>query len=87
MSEEGCSRNTGGALIGEYRTLVTRALDRLDEASVDTVVEVAELPDLVRGYEQIKLDGMERMRRRAHELAGRLEERKPTCAEPPAAGV
>jgi hypothetical protein len=32
-----------------------------------------ELPDLVRAYEQIKLDNIERMRGRAAELAAQLE--------------
>ncbi|HZE05231.1 MAG TPA: DUF6537 domain-containing protein, partial [Solirubrobacteraceae bacterium] len=61
-------------LIGEYRALVARALERLDSGTVDLVAEVADLPDLVRGYEQIKLDNIERMRRRAAELAARLQE-------------
>ena len=61
-------------LIGEYRALVTRALERLDAGTVELVAEVAGLPDMVRGYEQIKLDNIERMRRRAAELTARLAE-------------
>jgi indolepyruvate ferredoxin oxidoreductase len=66
-------RRTERALVGEYRALVARAVERLDADSVGLVAEIAELPDLVRGYEQIKLDNIERMRRRAGELSARLE--------------
>jgi indolepyruvate ferredoxin oxidoreductase len=63
--------------VGEYRALVARAVERLDAGSVGVVTEIAELPDLVRGYEQIKLAGVERMRARAGELSARLESRRP----------
>jgi indolepyruvate ferredoxin oxidoreductase len=66
-------RRTERALVGEYRALMARSLERLDAGSVAVVAEIAELPDLVRGYEQIKLAGVERMRRRAAELSARLE--------------
>jgi indolepyruvate ferredoxin oxidoreductase len=65
-------RRTERALVGEYRALVAHALEHLDADNADLVAEVAGLPDLVRGYEQIKLDAIERMRRRAAELSARL---------------
>jgi indolepyruvate ferredoxin oxidoreductase len=37
------------------------------------VIAVAELPQLVRGYEEIKLAGVERFRAGADELLARLE--------------
>ncbi len=80
-------RRAERALVGEYRELMARALDRLDDGSVETVVEVAELPDLVRGYEQIKLDGMEQMRRRSVELMARLPDRNRVFPTPSPAGV
>ena len=55
-------RGAERALIAEYRALVARALEHLDAGRVDLFVDVAELTDLVRGYEQIQLDGLERMR-------------------------
>jgi indolepyruvate ferredoxin oxidoreductase len=72
-------RRAERALIDEYRTVMTRALDRLHAGTVDAVVQVAELPDVVRGYEQIKLDGMERMRARAAELVADLEDTGPAA--------
>jgi indolepyruvate ferredoxin oxidoreductase len=57
----------------EYRALVTRALERLDAETAPLVTEIAELPDLVRGYEEIKLANVERFRERAGELSARLE--------------
>jgi indolepyruvate ferredoxin oxidoreductase len=61
----------------EYMGHVDAGLDRLTLATADTVLEIARLPDLVRGYEEIKLAGVERFRERARELRGRLEDREP----------
>ena len=80
-------RRAERALIDEYRSLVARAIDRLDADTADTVAEIAQLPDLVRGYEQIKLDGMEQMRRRAAELTAQLEGRDIAPSAPSPAGV
>jgi indolepyruvate ferredoxin oxidoreductase len=55
----------------EYRALVLRALPFAADA-YDLVVELCELPDMVRGYEEIKLAAVERFRTRAAELIGRL---------------
>jgi indolepyruvate ferredoxin oxidoreductase len=52
-------------LVAEYVDLVPTLL-ALDD--VDRAVEIAELPDLVRGYEQIKLDNVARYRARLAEL-------------------
>jgi len=54
-------RRVERALIGEYRELV-RAL---------RTPEAAELADIVRGYEDIKLRNVERFRTRAAELSAR----------------
>jgi indolepyruvate ferredoxin oxidoreductase len=59
-------------LIDEYRELVARALERLDGDSAERVAEIAALPDLVRGYEEIKLRNVERFRERAKQLADGL---------------
>jgi indolepyruvate ferredoxin oxidoreductase len=60
------------ALIGEYRALVERALAALSPERHDAAVALAELPDIIRGYESIKLDNVKLFRARAAELAGRL---------------
>jgi indolepyruvate ferredoxin oxidoreductase len=60
------------ALVGEYRELMHTAIERLTPSTVATVLEIAELPDLVRGYEQIKLAGVARMRERAAALMQQL---------------
>jgi len=59
-------------LIGEYKGLVERALEKLDESTYDVVLAVACLPDEIRGYEAVKLAGVERFRQRAAELMARL---------------
>ncbi len=62
-------------LPGEYEAWVQRALAVLADrpALYDTVVELCELPDLVRGYEDVKLASVERFEGRAAELLARLE--------------
>jgi indolepyruvate ferredoxin oxidoreductase len=62
------------ALPGEYLGLVAPALERLSPATLGTVLEIAELPELIRGYESIKLAGVERFRAQAKVLLDRLDE-------------
>ena len=57
-------------LIAEYRELVERCLDNLSPANYDRAVEVAQLPEMIRGYEAIKEANIERFRSRAAELVG-----------------
>ncbi|GAA4803456.1 indolepyruvate ferredoxin oxidoreductase family protein [Actinomycetospora chlora] len=52
-------------LVAEYRSLVPTLLAMTD---VERAVEIAALPDMVRGYEQIKLDNVARYRARLAEL-------------------
>ncbi len=59
-------------LVQEYRRTIEGLLDRLDDTSLPLAVEIAELPDLVRGYEHIKLAGVEEYHRRLAELQSRL---------------
>jgi indolepyruvate ferredoxin oxidoreductase len=42
-------------LIGWYRGLVEQALERLTSETESTVLEIARVPDAIRGYEEIKL--------------------------------
>ncbi|SDY95739.1 indolepyruvate ferredoxin oxidoreductase [Saccharopolyspora shandongensis] len=57
-------------LVGEYRTTITKALAKPDHPAV---LELAELPDVVRGYEEIKLANVETYRRRQAELLRSLD--------------
>ena len=65
-------RRVERALPGEYMALVDAALARLSPATLELAVEIAALPELVRGYEEIKLAGVERFRARGEELTARL---------------
>ena len=58
-------------LIDEYRGMIERALDTLgagDDAAYARAVEIARLPDMIRGYEEIKENNVELFRARAAEL-------------------
>jgi indolepyruvate ferredoxin oxidoreductase len=55
-------------LIGEYRGLLDKALVGLSPESYDRAVRLAELPDLIRGYEDIKLRNVERFRAEVRRL-------------------
>ena len=59
-------------LISEYRALVLRALAAATPDTCDLVVQIAELPDLVRGYESVKLRSVGVFRARAAELEAQL---------------
>ncbi|MFE2187710.1 DUF6537 domain-containing protein [Streptomyces sp. NPDC059455] len=59
-------------LIQEYRETILRALSTVRPNDLDAVVELAELPDMVRGYEQIKLDNVDAYHRRRSELLEQL---------------
>jgi indolepyruvate ferredoxin oxidoreductase len=61
-------------LIDEYCTYVASALDLLDGERAQVIRQIAELPDLVRGYEHIKLANVHLMHRRARALLDQLSE-------------
>src|SRR6266496_3554720 len=56
------------ALVGEYRGLIERALGSLSPATHDAAVALGDLPDMIRGYEDVKLDSVRHFRARAVEL-------------------
>ncbi|MDH6622652.1 hypothetical protein M2271_000439 [Streptomyces sp. LBL] len=67
-------RRVERALVEEYRDAVLRALDTEGfHSGPDTVVELAALPDMVRGYEHIKLANVAAYRARQAELLAQLE--------------
>ncbi len=48
-------RRTERALITEYREVIEKLLAGLTDGNHDLAIEIAALPDIVRGYEHIKL--------------------------------
>ncbi|MFF2962542.1 indolepyruvate ferredoxin oxidoreductase family protein [Streptomyces sp. NPDC057963] len=65
-------RRTERALVAEYEATITEVCRSLDENTHGLAVEIASLPDLVRGYEEIKMASVARYRARSEELVGRL---------------
>ena len=80
-------RRVERALVGEYRRLVDGALAHLTPATAAQVAAIAALPDLVRGYEEIKLAGVERFREQAEELSAALDGRRQRPGRGPADGL
>jgi indolepyruvate ferredoxin oxidoreductase len=78
-------RKVERALIGEYRALVLRALESLSPSNHDLVAQIAGLPDLIRGYESIKLRSLPRFREQAAALEA--EARKAARGLPLTAGA
>jgi indolepyruvate ferredoxin oxidoreductase len=60
-------------LVVEYESAVRRSLSRLDPATHDLIVDLAALPDVVRGYEDVKLRTVGPYRTRQKELLDRIE--------------
>jgi indolepyruvate ferredoxin oxidoreductase len=53
------------ALVPEYQALVREALEHLRPDTADAVTEIAALPDVIRGYEEIKLRSVSAFREKA----------------------
>ena len=56
------------ALVGEYIAAIENVMANLDQASLERALQVARMPDVIRGYEDIKLRGIETFRRELAEL-------------------
>jgi indolepyruvate ferredoxin oxidoreductase len=56
------------ALLAEYRGVITRLAEGLTEGNHARAVEIAGLPDMVRGYEDVKLRNVREYRARLAEL-------------------
>ncbi|MBL8234044.1 MAG: indolepyruvate ferredoxin oxidoreductase family protein [Bryobacterales bacterium] len=61
------------ALIGWYRDLIREAVQQLTPANEALVVEIANLPDQIRGYEQIKEANIRRVKELAMEKLNALK--------------
>ena len=59
-------------LITWYEEMLSDALTALKPSNARTVLEIAQLPDIIRGYEQIKSNNAARARARAAELRAQL---------------
>ncbi|HEU0024934.1 MAG TPA: indolepyruvate ferredoxin oxidoreductase family protein [Thermoleophilaceae bacterium] len=59
-------------LVAEYEEMIGEALAQLTPESHATAVELCELPDVIRGYEEIKLRNVVLFRKRAEPLRKRL---------------
>ncbi|MBU6361963.1 MAG: indolepyruvate ferredoxin oxidoreductase family protein [Chloroflexi bacterium] len=57
-------------LIGEYRGLIEHELAQLGPANYERAVKLAELPDLIRGYDEVKLANVARFRAQVQALVG-----------------
>jgi indolepyruvate ferredoxin oxidoreductase len=73
-------RRVERGLIREYEDMVARTLSKLTPDNHATALELAELPDLIRGYEEIKLRNVVMFRKRAQAIEKRLEAGKPAPA-------
>ncbi|MFI6521039.1 indolepyruvate ferredoxin oxidoreductase family protein [Spirillospora sp. NPDC050679] len=58
-------------LVAEYLAVVERLVAELDEGRHALAVEIAELPDMIRGYEDVKTANVARYRDRLGELLAR----------------
>jgi indolepyruvate ferredoxin oxidoreductase len=65
-------RRVERALVGEYRGAIEAAIELLGPATHEPAVRLAELPDLVRGYEDVKLRNVERFRAAKDEILREL---------------
>ena len=55
------------ALIAWYRSLIEECLQKLTPANLAVAIEIASLPDQIRGYEKIKSDSIAMVKARASE--------------------
>ena len=69
-------RRAERALVGQYRALVEGTLADLSPATHDRAVALARLPELVGGYEEIKLRGVERFWAEARALGAPVPQRR-----------
>lgn len=64
-------RKTERFLITEYMDIISKQLEFLSNENISTLVTVAELPDLIRGYEHVKEKNIEKYSRELDRLLNR----------------
>ena len=57
-------------LVDEYQQIVDQALADLRPETYDKAVQLAELPDMIRGYETVKEANVEKFRQLAKDILG-----------------
>jgi indolepyruvate ferredoxin oxidoreductase len=60
-------------LIAWYRGLIEQVLDRVNEENIGKAIEIASLPDQIRGYEQIKEASIDRAKKCAEEMLADMQ--------------
>lgn len=66
-------RRTERALIGEYRASIEEVLSRLDAGNHETAVEIARIPELIKGFGHVKERNLAAARGKWAALMARLE--------------
>lgn len=64
-------RRVERTLIQEYRQMIEGTLATLAPEKHDMAVELASLPDIIRGYEDVKLRNVEKFRSQVKQIAGK----------------
>ena len=54
-------------MINWYRQLISRVIDQMAEENAAQAIEIASLPDQIRGYETIKEESIARVKKLAEE--------------------
>ena len=67
-------RRTERALIEEYRSLITDLLANLTPENYETAVQIAQTPDMIRGYEDIKLRNVKQFWEEISTLQAKMRE-------------
>jgi indolepyruvate ferredoxin oxidoreductase len=65
-------RRTERKLIKEYKDIIEDLLTKLDNENYETIVQIASLPDLIRGYEHVKESHLETYYQKLHEYKTKI---------------
>ena len=65
-------RRTERALIEEYRSALLEAVESLTSDRLEATIRLAKLPDVVRGYEEVKSGNVDRFRQQLREICAEL---------------
>ena len=61
-------RRTERALVQEYQQLIDKMSNNLSAENYDKMVAIAKLPDMIRGYEDIKMENVKEYREKVQEM-------------------
>ncbi len=78
----GSERQLERELIADYERELGPLLERLDRANLATAVEIARLPETIRGFGHVRRRNAEAARRRRAELAATLQPQRQPSADP-----